>query len=486
MYASEVREIIEKFERTARREFDKTYQHVEGNRKNVLNMRQQEVALLRQMAAILLRESPNLEDVQAIKKLIDDLQSSLATMEKQQGKLQGEIEQALARQATLEETIQQAETQRSQQLRDDVSLARLVEKTEQARDAAEHARALNEEIKTEVGQKLLEYTQDRRFAYLVQTRFGEPEYKAWSIIRNLDSWLARQINFTRNRQNQKLLLSLLDESGMRLEATEQQLAALSREYDAQVARLEQALGLSAFYEEQKGLVARLSELRQKHSALSQELADGQVGQGNLFGETASQIAHVMKKMGNLQLEKLTQKTESPEDDLLLKKLTATQADIEKAESEIAEWQSENTRKETEYRYMRVLKEKFENRYHRVGDVEYAMSAKALMQLMERVREGQLSPAGMLDGLVPVERPQVQTNHGNTIQIGSALLTVASVLIDAAAQSKGSGSSSRSSGWGSSSGSSDWGSGSSSSSGSSGGSSSSGSSGRGSYTTTDSF
>lgn len=479
MYASEARDIIDKFERAARREFDKAYQHVEGNRRSVLNLRQQEVALLRQMATILLRESPNLEDVQAIKKLIDDLQSSLATMEKQQGKLQGEIEQALARQATLEETIQQAETQRSQQLRDDVSVARLVEKTEQARAAAEHARALNEEIKTEVGQKLLEYTQDRRFAYLVQTRFGEPDYKAWSIIRNLDSWLARQINFTRNRQNQKLLLSLLDESGMRLEAAEQQLATLSREYDEQVARLDQALGLSNFYKERQSLDASLKELRQKHSALSQELADGQAGQGNLFGETASQIAHVMKKMGKLQLEKLTQKTESPEDDLLLKKLSATQADIEKAESEVAEWQNENTRKESEYRHMSVLKEKFENRYHRVGDVEYAMSTQVLRQLMERVREGKLSPESLMSELVPVERPQVRTNHGNAIQVGSALLTVASVLVDAAAQSKGSGSSSRSSGWGSSSGSSDWG----SSSGSSGGSSSSGG---GSYRTTDSF
>lgn len=62
-----------------------------------------------------------------------------------------------------------------------------------------------DEIRVECDTKLAAFVESSRYMYLRRAGFGTPEYQRNSLVRALDSWIARQCNFKQNRESEQML-----------------------------------------------------------------------------------------------------------------------------------------------------------------------------------------------------------------------------------------------------------------------------------------
>lgn len=103
---------------------------------------------------------------------------------------------------------------------------------QQARQQREHIAADHQPLVDECTGKLAAYSQHRIYTYLRLRQYGTQHYRHNVLSRRMDDWLARQCNFVSNRQNEQLLLAMLEQGATRLATCDQQIAELERQLSA--------------------------------------------------------------------------------------------------------------------------------------------------------------------------------------------------------------------------------------------------------------
>lgn len=90
----------------------------------------------------------------------------------------------------------------------DELLAQLVQQREAALNALNANRTDSREILEECEQKLPEFDQDASYAYLRKRQYGTEHYSQRRLVRWMDDWLAKRIDYRLNRENERVLLDM--------------------------------------------------------------------------------------------------------------------------------------------------------------------------------------------------------------------------------------------------------------------------------------
>ncbi len=126
------------------------------------------------------------------------------------------------------------------------------EKTQQAVAVAKRAEEKATRAENDRLEKGQPYEADRLFMYLWNRRFLTPDYRGGWFTRQLDNWVARIIDFQRNRSNYYMLLELprrLREHATKLQQTAQLEVPALQAMERQAAEADGVLNLQGKVQE---------------------------------------------------------------------------------------------------------------------------------------------------------------------------------------------------------------------------------------------
>ncbi|QBH95210.1 hypothetical protein EKN56_01595 [Limnobaculum zhutongyuii] len=486
MKASEVSNLIYNHEVELERRSRELNTNIMFSREKIVELKRELMSIYQQMAKVLLLESPNVQDINQINQLIDQLKSQIADLNNRLSSLKQKAEKDQQNYNQLTAEAEELEKRRDDLLSQDPAFVSLNNKYTQVDNEALSIDELSHQIQEEADNKLTEYDSNASFHYLIQRKFGQPDYRGKWIFRNLDNWLARQIDFPRNFRNYNMLHAMKQEIAKRQLTMNQRLEALSAERDTMIAGAAQNVGLAEVNQQLARLEKVLDEGHINIKKLHEELRKNITGDGVLFESVTAKIAEVMQTLPLDRLNTLTLKTESSLDDELLKRVLATKNSIASFENDIATLYPEWVRVGTEYDRIHAMAQSFINSDLNRSKYHYDIGMNQIETILVSIFSGDFGSRHLLEILKSVR--YVPSNNSSSSSSYSSSSSSSSSSSGGFWSTSSSSSSRSSSSRSSSSRSSSSRSGGYSSSSSSGGGSfsSSSSSGGGKFTTTDSF
>jgi DNA repair exonuclease SbcCD ATPase subunit len=325
--------------------------------------------------------------------LKEQLEASLARQRQLEGQRQ-ELERQRdeageARQRQLEQThkrISETEAYRQQQER----AQKAVTVVKNAEDKASRA----EKDRLEKGKP---YEADRLFMYLWNKRFLTPDYRGGWFTRQLDNWVAKIIDFQRNRSNYYMLLELprrLREHATKVQQTAQLEMQALQTMERQAAEADGILALQSKVQEAekqlKKLDADIEAEEKRHQQLLAEEAEFNAGTDPLSKQIIDLQSAALAKEPLPSLYQKARATSRTEDDVIVAKIHQLQQQQDQIGEEI---KSVNTILQQQQRNMGELEE-VRRRYRQGGYDAYNSRFPGdftLGVLLGRMLEGLANP-----------------------------------------------------------------------------------------------
>ncbi len=255
-------------------------------------------------------------------------------LEEQRKELERQRDEAgEAMQSRLEQTrkrLEDSEAYRQQQQRAQEALA-VVKRADEKASQAEQDRI----------DKGKPYEADRLFMYLWSRRYLTPDYRGGLFTRQLDAWVARLIDFQRNRPNYFMLLELplrLREHATKVQQTSQLEVQALQAMERQAAEADGILALQAKVQEAeqqiKHLDADLEAEEARHQKLLQEQATLNAGTDPLTKQIIDLETAALQKEPFANLYQKVRATPRPEDDVIVSQIQQLQQQQQQIEAEI--------------------------------------------------------------------------------------------------------------------------------------------------------
>jgi chromosome segregation ATPase len=217
------------------------------------------------------------------------------------------------------------------------------------------------------------YEADPLFMYLWKRRYLTPDYQGGMFSRQLDAWVARLVDFQRNRANYHMLLELplrLREHATKVQQTAQLEVQAQQAMERKAAEADGILGLQAKVQEAekqlKQLDADIAAEEARHQELLQQQARLNEGTDPLTKQIIDLKSAALEKETLPSLYQKARATPRPEDDVIVAQLQQLQQQQSQIEVEI---QSLNTILQQRVRDLGQLEE-VRRRYRESGYDSY--------------------------------------------------------------------------------------------------------------------
>lgn len=337
----------------------KSEQALHAAKQQELRLEQEIIERLRAIASLHLAHSPALEQnaqaaLQGRQQAITALQQELDVSQQVIARL---LEDRSAHQQHLDSLAQQI----NHTLAQDPERARLALSLEHAVAANQEAASAYLEIRQECADKLPAFEQNRVYKYLREHQFATPQYRAFVLNRLLDTWLARQVDYARNRTNELHLLNMqavneaaqADRTAQLNALAEQALASLTEArsqpdiqcMEAEIQRLEG---------ERSSLWQQVLATKRQANAIQQQLTEFTLNQDPYYQRACAWVTDVLKGRTISQLLEDVKNTPDLADDELARELQGLYPQLTAAEQRLAEATQAHARTEARYQQAKTL------------------------------------------------------------------------------------------------------------------------------------
>jgi hypothetical protein len=194
------------------------------------------------------------------------------------------------------------------------------------------------------------YERDRLFRYLHDRDWGGPAYRAGSLTRRLDHWLARRIEYEALARSYRILKVGPHQLAAEIRRLGAQAEEVERAIDRREEDVARAEGLLALLEERvateerlTGAQAELDQARSTREAVERELRSVEAHRGRHFEEAVELYREHLEGKTVRELEALARGTPDPRDDGLVRELDEVRAALERASSKLARRRAELAR-----------------------------------------------------------------------------------------------------------------------------------------------
>lgn len=201
--------------------------------------------------------------------------------------------------------------------------------------AAKRERA--QRVEDECRAKIAAYEGDELFLYLRKRGFGTEAYTATGLFARLDHWVSRLVNFDKAATDYEHLLKVPGWHREDLEEAEQQLQSASSKL---AVIQEKAFKTLAPYKDKLRTLGRaLDEAADAISRQHAEIASAQrvlseaaLAQDGDLRKIKQELAAALERINIRDLQELARKTDTPEDDEIVKKIVANRNDLAEVEA----------------------------------------------------------------------------------------------------------------------------------------------------------
>lgn len=251
-------------------------------------------------------------------------------------------------------TAAQAAVQRQADVQ--AALARTLEQDAQFQELSRKALQAEAELKRdeervaqiarESKEKVPAYEKSRLFQYLMQQRYGTPEYRGRGLVRRFDRWVGRLVEFDKASRSYRFLLTtpaLMDAETARRHTEFDHLMETIERIEAEAAqRLEVAKAVAAVGETAKvleGLEQQFAEAEGRARDVEQELASLDQEQGRFYEEALSRLKTYLAQAESSLLERRAAATPDPTDDEVTLRIRVLNEDIAAMQPRLARQKS---------------------------------------------------------------------------------------------------------------------------------------------------
>jgi hypothetical protein len=267
---------------------------------------------------------------------INELQDERATLEVEREDQRQALEKAV-------ETLDVAEAATQARLDVDDDYLAQEQRVREAERIAMHAGDKATHSEQEQAEKGQSYRDDALFMYLWERHYGTPQYRAWPVIRWLDSRVAHLVGFANARAN----YARLQEIPLRLRehAEQKKLAAAAafevlRELDEAARSKDGIIELEAARDkEQAGLEAidtRIEEVAGRYEQLLQRKEEFAAGEDDGYRKAVDYVTSELRREDVRELRRDAMATPFPDDDLIVNRLFDREQDVQNLETSLNE------------------------------------------------------------------------------------------------------------------------------------------------------
>lgn len=238
----------------------------------------------------------------------------------------------------------------SDRLKDDADFQSLSHDAAQMEARLQQNEARVAELQASAKEKLPPYEQSSLFQYLYQKGYGTSDYRGKGLIRSLDKWVARLIDFPKARNGYEFLRNtpkLMVEEVARRKAD---FKGLMERIEAIEYQHTDAVGLTPVLESGRKLganrdeiVSTLEKTRREQQAVEVELRELDQSQGRFHTEAIKKFEKFLSQTETGVLQNRAQRTPDPRDDEIVSRIAELTRQIERLKPEIAEAQRDRKR-----------------------------------------------------------------------------------------------------------------------------------------------
>lgn len=389
MKAKDISRIISDHRNVLEHQVSQLNDRIMDNRQQILLLKREQAEIYQQMAKVLLLESPDVGELSEINQLLLRLKSELGDLNSRLQQLKNKLEQD---QLIYDELTAQTvilEDKKVELLLKDKSFSELADKFTQAETMLSDAEILNSDIQAEVSTKLAEFDTHPIYHYLTQRHFEQPEYKGKWIFRHLDSWLARQVDYPRNRRNYLMLQSMSAEAERRKDDASQRYHSLFEKRQVMIDKAATQVGFTAVNDRLERIQSGIDSGSDDIKRLHETLRDNINGHGELFASISEKIASIMAQLPLSKLNDLVLKTESPQDDLLFKNLLMNKNKIAALENTITEIHPQWLNVSAQYDRIHKLNQEFIDSNLSASKYAYDIGVRQIESMLETLVIGDI-------------------------------------------------------------------------------------------------
>jgi hypothetical protein len=415
--------MIERMLDGTRRELETVATRLERSTAELERQRQAELGVLSVLAKIRLREIENGELAESLDETGKRVQELLAKRGDAQAAVGvdlaaaqdvlAKLEQERAAQHAVvdaaEKEVGAAEAAAQKNLEADAAYGAQLDKAHAsdriARTSDEKAQAARKD-RTEKGRP---YETDPLFAYLWSRGFGTSRYRAGSLARMLDRWVARVDDFEPLRQNYWMLNELparFDEHAKRMRASADEEIAAVRALESAAAGAagvpERRRTLGAAADALAALDKKIADQEAAVRALVDKRASFAAGQDDISRECTQLLSDTLRGEQMRTLRERASRTPTPEDDAAVDQLTVIRTELPRLQDEASRYRALHDAHGDRTEKLEEIRKRFkEQRFDAVSSefVNGALIAALLGQLLS----GTLGVPDIWDALTKQQR-----------------------------------------------------------------------------------
>ncbi len=194
------------------------------------------------------------------------------------------------------------------------------------------------EIKEDATSKLPAYQQSSLFQYLLKQKFGTPDYDHRGLIRTLDRWLARKINFATLEQSYNFLTHTPKLMQTEFESRQKEFTHLMQQVEEAEQQAEKTLGLTELQAHHETEAAKLTQLSSATEAVYKILSEVQIeleelksSQGDFYQSALDRFRTFLEQTETSVLTERAEKTIEKVDDDLVSEIDWINGEIDSLE-----------------------------------------------------------------------------------------------------------------------------------------------------------
>ena len=331
------------------------------------------------------------------KQALAELESGLEQLKQSQRKLEQQRESRInARDQAVEEFERQLEKSK-EKLEQDEGYRLQQEKALRAAEVSRRADEKASQSEADLASKGKPYQEDAIFMYLWQRRYMTPDYRANRIIRSLDNWVARLIDYEQNRTDYHMLNELTvrlrehaDQAAEEAKRQQQALQALER----QAAEKDGVGTLQTALEKAEAHLQQINEEIETHEKKYQQLLEQKTGfsagEDEHTQKAVEILAAELKREDTIELYRQAQATPRPEDDVIVMQLHKLQQEEKEINERLSDLKADRQQQRKALEELSKLRSEFRRSNYDAGFSSFPANLGLGMLLGEVLRGGRSS------------------------------------------------------------------------------------------------
>ena len=331
------------------------------------------------------------------KQALAELENGLEQVKQSQQKLEQQRESRIDARDKAVEALQRQLASSKEKLEQDEGYRRQQEKAVRAAEVTRRAAEKASQSEADLASKGKPYQEDSIFMYLWQRRYMTPDYRANGIIRSLDGWVARLIDYKENRADYHMLNELplrlrehADQAAEEAKRQQQALQALER----QTAEKDGVGTLQSALEKSETQLQQINGEIETHEKRYQELlgqkAGFAAGEDKYTQKAVEVLVAELECEDTIELYRQAQATQRPEDDVIVMQLHKLQQEEQETNKRISDLKADRQQQRKALEELTKLRSKFRRSNYDAGHSRFPSNLGLGILLGEMLRGGRSS------------------------------------------------------------------------------------------------